>query len=305
MDRKYFIYENDLKFRSSRNLNLSNIDWKQNDIKHLYDIDHDTLQYRTEACIKSGYNDLDLEQMNISNIPTYLFNNNNFSNIKNLFISNNNLIDQINLSFFKNLEMVDLDNNKLTNIILPNNIIEISCNNNLLDSIPDLKKAKRCRMSNNKIKIFSISSIDIEIIELDNNDITQIDISQYNKLKKIVIFKNPLTYIKMSNNNVNLKYVDLSETKIINLDNINHINHLVLNHCIYIRELPKSDYLQTLEIINTPIEKLQFYKEFELIIFQMNLVKNVSSKYKLANANIQLRKNIYVVISKENVEFQF
>ena len=89
------------------------------------------------------------------------------------------------------------------------------------------------------------------------------------------------------------------------MDNINNIEHLVLNQCDNIKELPKSDYLKTLEIINTPIEKLQFYKEFELIIFQMNLVKNVSSKYKLSNANIQLRKNIYIVISKNSIDYEF
>ena len=305
MNRKYVIYENDLKFRSSRNLDESNIDWTQNDIKHLYNIDHDTLQYRINASVKSGYSDLDLEQMNLIYIPNYFFLNIiNFINIKNLFLSNNNLIDKLDLSIFKNLEMVDLDNNKLNKIILPNNIIELSCNNNLLQNIPDLKNAKRCRLSNNKINSFNISSTDIEIIELDNNDITQIDISHYYNLKKFIIYKNPLTHIKILNNN-KLKYVDLSETKIINLDNINNIEHLVLNQCDNIKELPKSDYLQTLEIINTPIEKLQFYKEFELIIFQSNLVKNVSSKYKLSNANIQLRKNIYIVISKNSVNYEF
>jgi len=295
---KYVIYENDLKFRESRNLDLNKIDWNKNDIKHLYNIDHDSIEYRVSEFQKSGGSDLDLADMKLIKIPDIIYSNlSKFINLKHLFLSNNDLKGVLNLSNLHYLELVDVDNNKITNIILPPNLLEFSCNNNLLESLPSLNKIKRLRLSNNKINLFNNFDLnkEIEIIELDNNNITSIDLFNYNNLYRCILFNNPLTQIKISKN---LKYLDISETKLIELDNINNIEHLVTNNCNYLTNIPISYNLKTLEIINTPINKLYFYKNFELIILQLNLTKNISSKYKSCNANIQIRKNIFLVISK-------
>jgi hypothetical protein len=296
-DKKYVIYKNDLKFRSSRNLDEKKIDWEQNNIKNIYKVDHDSFEYRVNDCIKTNFIDLDLEQMNLKEIPIQIFTNDNFLNLKHLFLSNNNIEGFLDLSYFKKLELIDVDNNKITKIKLPNSLMEFSANNNLLEQIPYLEKAKRFRLSNNKIDTFDTKIINknIEIIEINNNNICNIDLTGFNMLKRFICFTNPLTQIVLSDN---LIYADLSETKIVKINNLNKIEHIVLNNCTFLRELPKSDYLKILEIINTPIEKINFYTNFELIILQMNLTKNISSKYKQVNSNMKIRKNIYLVISR-------
>ncbi len=175
--------------------------------------------------------------------------------------------------------------------------MEFSANNNLIENIPHLEKAKRFRLSNNKIEYFDKELINknIEIIEINNNNITNIDLTGFNVLKRFICFTNPLTQIIFSDN---LIYADISETNIVKLNNFNKIEHIVLNNCSFLKEIPKSDFLKTLEIINTPIQKINFYTNFELIILQMNLTKNISSKYKQINANMKIRKNIYLVISR-------
>ncbi len=295
--KKYVIYQNDLKFRSSRNLDENKIDWDQNNIKNIYNVDHDSFEYRIKDCIKTNFIDLDLEQMNISELPRQIFINDNFLNLKHLFLSNNNIEGFLDLSYFEKLELIDVDNNKITKIKLPSNLMEFSANNNLIEQIPYLEKAKRFRLSHNKIEHFNKELINknIEIIEINNNNITNIDLTGFNMLKRFISFTNPLTQIIFPDN---LIYADLSETKIIKLNNLHKIEHIVLNNCSFLKELPKSDNLKTLEIINTPIQKINFYNNFELIILQMNLTKNISSKYKQINANMKIRKNIYLVISR-------
>lgn len=296
-NRKYVIYENDLKFRNSRNLDINKIDWCQNDIKHLYDKNHDRVEYRIEKSIKNKGYDLDLEETGIDKIPDIIYSN-NFINIKHLFLSNNNLNGKINLFCLKKLELVNIDNNNISDIILPENILEYSANNNIIETIPKLNNIIRLRLSNNKIKEITNINSNIEILELDNNNIYKCDLSRYNKLKRVILFKNPIEDIIFSDS---IKYIDISETKIKKLNNINKIEHLVLNSCSELKEIIKSDYLKTLEIINTPIDKLNYYKNFELILLQLNTTKNISSKYKEANAKINIKKNILLVISRENI----
>lgn len=296
-NKKYIIYENDLKFRNSRNLDINKIDWEKNDIKNLYEKNHDTIEYRIEKSIKDKYYELDLEEIGIDKIPDIIYSN-NFINIKYLFLSNNNLSGRINLFSLKKIELVNIDNNKITNIILPENILEFSANNNLIDTIPKLNNIKRLRLSQNNIKEINNINNDIEILELDNNNINKCDLSRYNKLKRVILFKNPIEDIIFSDS---IKYIDISETKIKKLNNINKIEHLVLNSCSELKEITKSNYLKILEIINTPIYKLNYYKNFELILIQLNLTKNISSRYKEVNAKINIKKNILLVISKEDM----
>ncbi len=293
MEKKYIIYKNDLKFKNERNINFDKIDWEQNDIKHLIKIDHDSLEYRINESKNTNYNDFDLELMNLNIIPD-MIKNNIFLNLKHLFLSNNNLSDSIDLSFLKSLEILDLTNNNITKIIIPDSLVELSiCKNNLTEFISN-NKIKRLKISNNKIKKLVVSN-NIEILEANNNLINDYDFSNFKKLNKLIIYSNPLSSIKFP---PECTYIDLSETNINYIDNLYKIEHLVLNKCINIKNLPLSDNLKTLEIIETPIDKLYFYNNYELILLQLNLTQNVSSKYKKSNANIQIRKNTFLVISK-------
>jgi len=293
MEKKYIIYKNDLKYREDRNLDINKIDWNQNDIKHLMKMDHDTLEYRLNESNNTNYNDLDLEMLKLNQLPS-IIRNDIFFNLKHLFISNNSLNEKIDLSFLKNLEILDITNNNINNIIVPNSLIELSACNNSITQFISNNKLKRLKISNNKITELNIPNT-IEILEINNNLISSYDFSSYDRLNRLIIFSNPLKKILLPKY---VLYVDLSETQIENISNLYKIEHLVLNSCNFIRELPQSDNIKTIELINTPIEKLYFYKNYELILTQLNLTKNISSKYKKSNANIQIRKNLYLVISK-------
>jgi hypothetical protein len=293
MEKKYIIYKNDLKYREDRNIDINKIDWNQNDIKHLMKTDHDTLEYRLNESKNTNYNDLDLEMLKLNDLPTIL-KINIFINLKHLFISNNNLTGYIDLSFLKNLETLDITNNNINKIIIPNNLIELSACNNSITNFTSSEKLKRLKISNNKITELYIPNT-IEILEVNNNLITSYDFSNYDKLNRIIIFSNPLKKISLSKY---VLYVDLSETQIENISNLYKTEHLVLNNCNFIRNLPQSNNIKTIELIGTPIDKLYFYTNYELILTQLNLTKNISSKYKESNANIQIRKNLYLVISK-------
>jgi hypothetical protein len=292
--KKYVIYQNDLKFRNNRNLDETKIDWNQNNIKHLYNINHDTLEYRIKESNENNNNEIDLRELKLLNIPNEI-KTTKFINLSHLFLSNNNLNDFIDISMFKNLTSIDLDNNRIKKIKLPNELKECSINNNELISLELNKKLIRLKASNNKLE--NITLLDnLEIVELDNNQLKNINIDNLKSLEKLIIFSNPLDTINISNNN--LSYLDISETNITQLNLSDNIISVVANSCKNLKEITKSKSLKNLELINSPVDKLYYYDNFELIILQLNTTKNVSKKYKENNANIQIRQNILLVISR-------
>jgi len=298
-NNKYIIYKNDLKFRNQRNLDKSKIDWEQNDISDLYDIDHDTLEFRFNESKESNNTDLDLRHLDLISLPKEI-NLNIFNNLLHLFLSNNKLAGKIDFSKFINLLTLDLDNNSVTEIILPEKLIELSMNNNLLSVLSCNMNLARLKISNNKLNNINFSN-KLEIIEIDNNNLNNININNLMYLKRLIIFCNPLNNISISKS---IEYIDISETnisEIICTSDTCNLEHLVANKCKNLKYIPKSEKLnkiKNLELINTPIEKLYYYDNFELIILQFNLTKNISKKYKENDANIQIRKNILLVISR-------
>ena len=291
--KKYVIYQNDLKFRNNRNLDETKIDWNQNNIKHLYNINHDTLEYRIKESDENKNNEIDLRELKLINIPNEL-KTTKFMNISHLFLSNNNLSEFIDISIFKNLLSVDLDNNNIKKIKLPTELKECSINNNALLSLELNKNLIRLRASNNKLEDIILSD-NLEIVELDNNRIKNINIDNLKSLEKLIIFSNPLDNINITDS---LNYIDISETNITQLNLSDNIISVVANSCKNLKEITKSKSLQNLELINSPVDKLYYYDNFELIILQLNTTKNVSKKYKENNANIQIRQNILLVISR-------
>jgi hypothetical protein len=291
--KKYVIYQNDLKFRNNRNLDETKIDWNQNNIKHLYNINHDTLEYRIKESDENKNNEIDLRELKLINIPNEL-KTTKFMNISHLFLSNNNLSEFIDISIFKNLLSVDLDNNNIKKIKLPTELKECSINNNALLSLELNKNLIRLRASNNKLEDIILSD-NLEIVELDNNRIKNINIDNLKSLEKLIIFSNPLDNINITDS---LNYIDISETNITQLNLSDNIISVVANSCKNLKEITKSKSLQNLELINSPVDKLYYYDNFELIILQLNTTKNVSKKYKENNANIQIRQKILLVISR-------
>jgi Leucine-rich repeat (LRR) protein len=298
-DRKYVIYQNDLKFRNMRNLDKLKIDWSQNNISHLYDINHDTLEFRFDESKQSNNKDLDLRHLNLLEIPTQI-NIYFLNNLQYLFLSHNKLSGKIDFSKFINLISLDLDNNNITEIILPQKLIELSINNNSLSLLNCNKNLVRLKLSHNKLNNILLS-VNLEILEIDNNNFTNIDISNLSLLKRFIVYSNPLNNITFT---PSIEYADISETNISEIicNNVSHnLEHLVANTCKNLKDIPKFNKLKNLELINTPIDKLYYYDNFELIIVQFNLTKNISKKYEENGANIQIRKNTLLVISKNSV----
>jgi hypothetical protein len=293
-DKKYVIYQNDLKHRNMTKLDINKIDWDKNDIRHLYNINHDTLEYRLNESGKDNYHNMDLTNINLTEIPKQIINNILYSNLIHLFISNNNLKDTIDLSIFKKLETLDIDNNSIDNIILPISLKELSVCNNKLKHINCNNNLSRLKCSFNLIENININKT-IEIIIVDNNKLTNLNLTNYNNCKKIVIFNNPLQQLIIS---PNIEYIDMSETLIFKLNDSDNLIHLVANSCKNLTKLQKYKNIEYIEVIDTPIDKLYYYEKYKLILLQINLTKNISKKYKDNNANIQIRNNILLAISK-------
>lgn len=297
MDKKYVIYKNDLKNREMTNIDINKIDWSQNDIRHLYNTNHDTLQYRLNESKNENNTNIDLTHLKLSNIPTEINNNLYYNNLRHLFISNNNINGLFNCSLFIKLETLDIDNNNIDDIILSENIRELSICNNKLKYIKCNKNLLRLKCSHNEIEKIDFNN-KIQIIIADNNKLTNMN-EQINliNLTKLIIFNNPLINLNLSKN---ITYADISETLISNINETELLTHLVANNCVNLKVLPKYKNIEYIEIIGTPIDKLYFYEKFKLILLQINLTKNISKKYKDSNANIQIRNNILLAITKYN-----
>lgn len=294
--KKYIIYNNDLKFRDNRKLNFNDIDITKNNIRHKININHDTIEYRLTECESHGFFILDFSQLKLIEFPKL---SQKFITISCLFLEGNQIKGKLDVSTLKNLISIDIDNNEINELILPNYIEEISCQNNKLtklDLYPNLKRLNICHNKFNSVQNY----LKLEILEADDNLITEL--SEYQNLIRLIIFNNPLQKLTLNNK---LKYVDLSETKIKQLNTSNNIEHLVANYCLELTELPDFNNLKSLELMGTKLNKLRFYKNFEIIIFQINLIEHISSKYKSTNANFQLRNNKMLCISKGDIEFNF
>lgn len=294
-EKKYIIYKNDLKNRKNSNIDITKINWEGNDIRNIININHDTLEYRLN---ENKLNDMiDFTNLELTNIPKQINLNVYFINLKHLFISNNNLSKSIDFINFINLETLDIDNNNIESINFPDKLKELSICNNKLKSL-NCKNLIRLKCSNNILTNIILSK-NLEIIEINNNYIQNLNLINLNKLQRLIIFSNPLTNISLPNN---ISYLDISDTQIIFLNEMENLINLVANNCVNLKNLPKLNNMEFLEIIGTPIEKLIFYEKYKLIILQINLTKNISKKYKESNASIKIRNNILLTISN-NIDF--
>jgi hypothetical protein len=294
-DRKTFIYENDLKFKKSRNIDIlsDNNEFDTDDLKDRLHLDYDTLEYRLKELVKNNNTSLDLSNIGLINnvlntLPI------NYSQIKYLFLNENKLEGILDLNKFINLEVVDIEFNSISELILPFNVKELVISNNKLNKLPNNINPIRIKANHNNINILPQSYSNLELAELSYNNITQID--NFNNLKRLIIDSNPLDIISNLNK---LTYLDVSDTNKVKLENLPSITHLVLNSC-KLDILPNFETLEMIETINTPIVRLQYFPKFSIILCSHNLTKNISSKYvDVGKAHIKLKHNNLICISKE------
>lgn len=295
--KKVFIYENDLKFNKNKNIDLNSkkVFFNSEELKNNINTNYNSLEYRLNELKKNSSTSLDLSIMNI-NIYTILNLQINYSKILYLFLNDNNILGELDLKKFTNLEVVDIENNNITSLILPNTITEIVLVNNKLNCLPNNINPIRIKASKNNLTEIPSSYTNLEILELSENNIKKIN--RFNNLKKLIIDTNPIESIEEM---YNLIYLDISSTNNVKLDNLPNLEHLVANST-KLTKIPYLKSLKTIEIINSPINRIPYFENFKLILCSYDLTKNISSKYvDIGKAFIKLKKNNIICISREEI----
>jgi hypothetical protein len=297
MEKKIIIYENDLKFMAKSDLSSNNIEFASDDIKHKSILNLNTFQYRIQDAAKVNFTMIDFSNLDLENIRG-IFDQQCYNNCEMLFLNNNKLSGTINLTNFKKLKIIDVQHNMIDELILPPTIIELTANNNNLQKIQsNLDELERLIINNNKITMIE-NYVKLELLECVSNNIITLDSCP--RLKKIIASENPLKNIIPY---ILLSYLDIAECPIDVIPIFPNLKHLVASNTQLTDLDPKMSNLEFIEIIGTPIKRLSYFENFDIILCSYGLTKNISSKYKnISNAIINVKNNSIVSISK-NLSF--
>lgn len=137
----------------------------------------------------------------------------NFSlpHCKQLYIDNTNLA-HINLKLFPKLEILDCENNRLTNIMESNTLLEINVQHNLFTSLPSFPKIIRIMADHNKITSLNTYP-ELLSLTITYNKLVKIDAQP--KLKKIIANNN---YIENIGSMPKLRVIDFGQNKLEHFD---------------------------------------------------------------------------------------
>ena len=289
--KKYFVYQNDLKYKKYRNLNPNYIIW-QNDLKYLYDnVNFDSLEYRLHECEKNGMNYLDLNNMDMikfPNIPKEFK-----DKIKYLFIAENDLSILPDLTDFKQLEILDISNNNIEEIDeLPHTLKELSCRQNKLCYLPNkLPYIERIDCTFNKIIEINSNYPNLKNLVCAYNSINIIP--NLENLEDLICCHNVINYIYGCKK---LKYLDCSYNKIIKLDKYDNLIDLICNNN-GISDIICYNNLKYIELFNTNIQSIPFMENLIDMYCDKNLVKRISKKYiDTRNIDIKIYKDTIIHI---------
>jgi hypothetical protein len=190
-----------------------------------------------QALIDLGYDDV---------LDDYV-DTNNINSITNLIIANKNIADLIGIEDFISLQNLACFNNQITSIQVPNSLIAINIQDNLLTHL-DLSANLNLlvvKCGNNNISNLQLpTSNTLTTIECEENQLTHIDVSGYPNLEILNIYNNNISSINIVNctnleeldagynplssldisNNTALTYFNISNTSIGVLDLSNHTN---------------------------------------------------------------------------------
>jgi hypothetical protein len=294
MEKKIIIYENDLKFKKYRQIDFSSnlIEFASDDLKIKALNNLDTVEYRMIEAEKNNYMMIDLSHLSLSHI-NMIFKKEHYEKCEILFLNNNHLYDHIDFSKFINLKVLDVTFNNIESIILPKSLIELTASDNNIKKLQsELPNLERLVINNNNIKIL-YEYINLELLECAVNEIELIKL--YPKIKKIIAHNNPLKIISPLSS---LSYLDIAECPIEEIPIFPSLKHLVASNTKLTEINPSMINLEFIEIINTPIKRLSYFENFDIILLSNNLTKSISSKYKhIANAII-CQKGMIISISK-------
>lgn len=276
---KYTVYDNDLKFKKMRDINPKQAKWETSDMR-----DHDTIEYRLEECVKNNFTSLDLSHLELTDLPHDHLSNwkyvDKIKNIIHLFINNNN-IKSCDVRMFKNLQVLDISHNNLTNVKLPQFLIEFVCNNNNLLMLPMHDNIHRLDCSNNKLTEIPAFS-QIKDLLCSNNMIKIL--KKFKNINRIVCKNNPLTWI---DDQPAITQFDCSGTKLSGkINNMNKLKHLICNNT-KINNIDNLINLESLEMSYSDITTIPYLNNLKHLIYTKKSDIYLSSKYKIKHHTLE------------------
>jgi hypothetical protein len=298
----YIVYENDLKYKSLRELDPKCITWDSESVeKQFYEENLDTLNYRINECIKNNYLFLDLKHLELSKLPT--LSNDIYSRIKHLFLADNNLTIIPDLDIFTALETLELSHNKITKINkLPKTLVELTCKHNKLTSLNisgKLRRLKKLDCSHNELVSLNDSNLStLEILICEHTKLTGLPYLE--NIKKIICNNNKITDIKSY---PNLLYIDCKYNNIRSIESCNKLIDLICSYNNDLTILPNLINIKYIEIINTDITTIEYYDTLYELFCGITQIKNISNKYKVSSAQTHKNKLLLLkFISKDSID---
>jgi len=250
-----FIYKNDLKFNEELNMKKGEFEFESDAVKSIYNNfkNKPKIELRIEDSKMENYRYLDLSKLEIDDkYLIQLFELKKITNILNkiefLDLSNNKITLIPNLKKFQNIIYLNVSFNLIEQNIQDDNLIELTCHNNKIQSISS-KKITHLNASNNLIESINIPNIKILIIS-------------YNKINWIASY-------------IDLKYLECIDNNIKKIDNMLKLEELYVgnNNINLISNMPK---LKVLNCVQNPIEKISYFPNLKTL---MSSTCNVSSQY--------------------------
>jgi hypothetical protein len=194
MEEKKIYFKQDLK-KFKNILDAENMIFENNEIKQIYtDCKNMTqLEYRLFECQNEEYEYIDLSNMNLTDeslnniIQIYSV---IFKNIKLLDLSNNHISDINFLNNFSNIKYVMVNNNKLKNITL-NHVLELECTDNEIETI-------------NSDSIYDLDASNNKLIEYNCPVIKNLNVS--NNLLEKILYQKTLINLCCSTNQISIDF---------------------------------------------------------------------------------------------------
>ena len=287
---QYHVYKQDLKFRRHRGIDPLKAKWTT-DVKKDYDEDHDTVEYRLKEGKDCNYEYLDFTDLDLTEFPEIP--SDICKKIINLFINTNKIKKSLNVSKFINLKVLDCSDNEIEEIIVcsDSKIEELVCKNNCLEKLPKTPHIVRLDCSNNAILDITIYP-KMRTLTCKSNLIKKLNGSL--KLKNLNCSENPIKYIGDYNN---IEVLDISTTKMTNIDTyMPKLNTLFMNNTS-ITSIPVMETLEFLEMSDSPVKKLPYMPNITSVVASHGILTDISSQYRSIKTHMFVHKGKFIVIT--------
>ena len=233
---------------------------------------------------KINYTFIDITHKNLSHIPDFTKSKyySLIKNIKHLFAGNNNIenIEKKNFDQFPNLETIDLSFNKLKKLdYIPQDLNQLTINNNELIELPYIKNLRLLEASVNKLT-FIPTYEKLKDLYIDTNNITELQ-----------TFPN-ITYITCRNNNI--KKIN-PQPKLLHLNcSFNRLGEIEESKKIF--GMPK---LKNLYCSNNPDlceldSTLKYLEIFEFVKTNINILPYISTLKHISCTYNEKTKNLII-----------